>query len=332
MNHRLANIFYGLGSIIMLGFLLIIGQHIIAPIIISGFVAIALLPIYSRLLKHLKSQLITGLLLIIGLSLVFLGIAGMASWQFAQIYKDHSGFAEKLQSIPAQYNFDEYIAVDKESLVGMVNSGSAYILNGFQSISEVASGLLLSPIYIFFFLFYRKKFMKLAIHVMGLLSFETVEPLNKVSDVISNHLKGMLIVTSVMGIALSAGLYFLGVPYAIFLGFFSAVCAIIPYIGILIGGIPVLLISYLTQESLTTLALIMGWYALIQVLEGNILTPKIVGNEVNINPFAAIISLLIGGAAWGIIGMIIAIPTIAIIQIFLKQANTGSRFAKVLSN
>ena len=117
----------------------------------------------------------------------------------------------------------------------------------------------------------------------------------------------------------SIGLWALDVPYPLFLGFLTAAFSIIPYIGVVVGGVLVLAVSYAAQGSLSTLALIAALFAVIQFIEGNFITPYVVGNKVNINSFMAILVLLAGGQLWGIAGMIIAIPTTAAISIFAKQ-------------
>jgi predicted PurR-regulated permease PerM len=81
----------------------------------------------------------------------------------------------------------------------------------------------------------------------------------------------------------------------------------------------VLVLSYATQGSPTTLLFIIGLFALIQFIEGNFLTPSIVGDKLNVNPLVAILALLIGGQIWGIVGMILAIPTVATITLFFEK-------------
>ncbi|MBU2045517.1 MAG: AI-2E family transporter, partial [Bacteroidetes bacterium] len=116
-------------------------------------------------------------------------------------------------------------------------------------------------------------------------------------------------------------LLILGIPYAIFFGVFSAVLTIIPYIGNFIGcSLPVLM-ALITKDSSWYAIGVIGVYIFIQFLEGNIITPKIMGNKVSINALAAIIALVIGGKILGIAGMIIAIPAMGVLKVILSHSN-----------
>ena len=107
----------------------------------------------------------------------------------------------------------------------------------------------------------------------------------------------------------------LGIQHAVFFGSLAAVLTIIPYIGILFGSLLPILFALVTKDSL--------WYPVgvallfwgVQFLEGNFITPNIIGGKVSINPFAAIIALFLGGMIWGALGMILSLPVLAIVKV-----------------
>jgi predicted PurR-regulated permease PerM len=71
-------------------------------------------------------------------------------------------------------------------------------------------------------------------------------------------------------------------------------------------------------------------FVMVQSLEGNVITPKIVGDKVSINPLAAMVALVIGGFVWGAIGMILSIPLTGVLKVILKSMKGGQAWADVL--
>src|SRR5690606_11263493 len=107
----------------------------------------------------------------------------------------------------------------------------------------------------------------------------------------------------------------LGIPYAVFFGVLAALLAVIPYVGVLLGSVPPVLIALLMTDSLFYPAAVIVLFVVVQTLEGNFITPKIVGDQVSINPLAAIVALVTGGFVWGAIGMILSIPIVGVIKV-----------------
>lgn len=105
----------------------------------------------------------------------------------------------------------------------------------------------------------------------------------------------------------------LGVPYALVLGAWVSITAIVPYIGAWIGAVPALLVA-LTISPTTAL-----WVALlflaIQQLEGNFLTPKIQGDTLHVHPILVFLAVIVGGGLAGILGIIVAVPALAVLRV-----------------
>lgn len=117
----------------------------------------------------------------------------------------------------------------------------------------------------------------------------------------------------IIGIVSTIGLAIIGAPYAVILGIVEGVTNMIPYFGAIIGSILVSIIVLITSG--LNKALIVGLFLFIlQMIDGHIIKPKLYGGSFNISPFLVILGITLGGIYWGIIGMIIAIPIIAIIR------------------
>lgn len=126
---------------------------------------------------------------------------------------------------------------------------------------------------------------------------------------LSRYLGGLAFVLFIQGAASATGLFLLGVPYALVLGAWVSVTAIIPYLGAWIGAIPAVLVALTVSPTtaLLTALLFLG----IQQLEGNFLTPKIQGNTLRVHPILVFLAVIIGGGLGGIFGVIVAVPTLA---------------------
>ncbi|WP_408954799.1 AI-2E family transporter [Natroniella sp. ANB-PHB2] len=125
-------------------------------------------------------------------------------------------------------------------------------------------------------------------------------------------LKGQLIVSLLVGIMAILGLYVLEVKFALLLGVFAGITNVIPYFGPFIGALPAVIVASFNSFQLVVWVVVL--FFIIQQIEGNIISPKIMGDELGLHPLLIIFALLAGGELFGIVGMLFAIPTVAIIK------------------
>lgn len=130
---------------------------------------------------------------------------------------------------------------------------------------------------------------------------------------LGGYIRGQLLVCSILGIISSLLFWVIGLDYPIILGLIIAFTNIIPYFGAVIGAVPVLAIALMSSIKQAVFAL--GIMVLLQFLEGNLLSPYIVGKSINIHPLFIIAALIIGGEAGGILGMLIAVPLLAVLKV-----------------
>ena len=134
-----------------------------------------------------------------------------------------------------------------------------------------------------------------------------------------SYLKGLITVTIIVGSLNTLGLLALGIDYAIFFGFLAAALLIIPFVGILIGSILPIIMALITKDSPMYAVGVAGVFIFVQFLEGNFITPQVVGSKISINGLVAIIALLLGSALWGIAGMALSLPTVAILKVIFDS-------------
>jgi predicted PurR-regulated permease PerM len=132
---------------------------------------------------------------------------------------------------------------------------------------------------------------------------------------LSRYLGGLVFVILIQGVLAFLALKILGVPYAILLGAWVSITAIIPYLGPFLGGIPAVLVA-LIFESPTTAVLTVVAYVLIQQFEGNFLTPRIQGNALQVHPIIVLLAVIGGAQLAGLAGVVFAVPALAVVRVF----------------
>lgn len=134
---------------------------------------------------------------------------------------------------------------------------------------------------------------------------------------VSAWLRAQFVLAGVMGTFAAVGLWFMDVPYFYVIALVAAVGETIPIVGPVIGGVTAVAVALSVSAKL---AAIVGVYFLVlHQLEANVLVPKIMERRVGVSPVAVMVALLIGGALWGIVGAILAIPTAAILSVIVEE-------------
>jgi predicted PurR-regulated permease PerM len=146
---------------------------------------------------------------------------------------------------------------------------------------------------------------------------EATSIISHIQKLVQHYLLGLLTVILIIGTCNTIGLVIIGVDHALFFAFFAAMLTVIPYIGIFIGASLPVAYVLLTRDSAWPAIGVLGVFLTVQFLESNFITPKIVGSRVSVNPFVAIVALLIGAEIWGIPGMLLSIPLTAILKLLL---------------
>lgn len=181
-------------------------------------------------------------------------------------------------------------------------------------------GYLIIPVYLFYLLFdlpQLKTFIRAYVPERFYPAYS--EKLAEVDAVLSGFVRGQLSVCAILAILYSVGLYVIDIDLAIAIGTLAGVTFIIPYVGTIIGICLSVAMALLKFNDILHPLLCLGWFGFVQLLEGTIITPKIVGDTVGLHPLVAIVALLIGGQLFGISGMLLAVPVTAVLQVFLRS-------------
>jgi predicted PurR-regulated permease PerM len=113
----------------------------------------------------------------------------------------------------------------------------------------------------------------------------------------------------------SIGLLLLGVEHAILFGMLTAFMTMVPYVGIIISSLLPITVAWVTKDSFLYPLAVVGIFAFVQYLETSIIFPKVVGQQLNVSTWAILVALLSGGILWGVSGMVLFMPFVAILKI-----------------
>ena len=176
--------------------------------------------------------------------------------------------------------------------------------------------LLIIPVFAALFLYNRKDLILFFEKLAGERNINRIHlVLHKTIDTYFDFIKGMALVYILVGILNSIGLLALGIEHAILFGFLTAVMTIIPYFGIIISALLPITVAWITKDSIWYPLGVIAVFAFVQYLEANIIFPRIVGKQLNISTWVTLAAVIAGGILWGVSGMILFIPLVAILKL-----------------
>ena len=140
-----------------------------------------------------------------------------------------------------------------------------------------------------------------------------------VDRLVSGFLRGQVLVAAALGALYATGFTIIGIDLAIGVGLVAGVLALVPYLGGAVALSTASVLAILKFGFDWHLGAVLGWYAVCQMLEGFVLTPRIVGQSVGLHPAVVIVALLIGGDLFGFLGLLIAVPGAAVVKVFIDE-------------
>lgn len=328
-------------STVLIGYLVIHGQTFLAPLVFAIFLSILLLPMYNFLYRWIP---VDWLVIVLSFLIIIGAVGGIMYFFSVQIYAVFSELSEIQESMSKGINKLNYFIAEKFNLDTevvrnwidsqvelLVELPSTYLSTGLSSSSTFLIQSLICIVYMFFILLYKDAFRNFIITQFPKKNRNDIfTVLNSISHVSQQYFLGRLLVMIILAILNSLGLWILGVGFPILWGTLAAVLTIIPYIGTTLGGTFPFIYAFATEDSLWIPVGVVIMYQIVQQLEGNIITPKIVGGTMQLNPFVSIVAMVAGGLVWGVSGLVIALPVIAIIKILFDHIELLQPFGLLL--
>lgn len=320
--------------------LLHLGQPILVPLCLAAFLAQLLLPVVSRLERWLPKSVA----ILLGLALVgaaFAGIVGVISDQAASFQKDAPALQQRFIQLTATvqtFAKDHFglepsalLQMAKNALEGSLGAGGQYAMTLVGALVMAAGTGSLVAIFAFLMLYYRRHFHRTLVAICSTDGgTESVAMIEQITAVGQRYVAGLLTVIAVVGILDTIGFFLVKAPFAALFGLLGALAILIPYVGIIVvAPLCSLLTLISTGEPSSALAVLLV-YAVIHFLEGNVITPALVGHQVNLNPLASLLAVLIGGELWGPAGMLLFIPMAGMAGLVLEVTPKGKPIAQLI--
>jgi len=335
--------FFILASVVLTCFVIIVARPILNPLLAAFIFAFLLRPLSALIEKakipRLFSTLITILIVLLSITAVSLFFSSQVETIAADMDSLVTTFNELIDKVQrwtaTQFGIapHEQIIYLKSTLATILKSSSAFFRSTLSATAGFFTSFFLFILALFFFLYYRTFFASFLYQVFRPENHARVtKTLQKIERIVGKYVLGLLLVICILAVFNIVGLLLLGIKHALFFGGLAAVLIIIPYVGVLIGSLLPILFALATTDSLWYPLGVFALFVVGQFLEGNFITPNIVGTQVSINPFAAIVGLLIAGMMLGVIGVIFALPMLAIIKVICDEVNSLKPIGYLLGN
>lgn len=337
-NTYYAQPFYIKATILLVGFYLLISmlsiaQDIIVPIIFAVMIAVLLHP-FVNFFERLKINRVVAIIFTLFLTfLITFAIAFLIFKQLSDFGKSWPILVDKFTLMLnestkwisryfdlSQWKVQQWIIKAKTDALSFSNDEvgqTLFVLGNWIVV------MLLVPVYVFILLFYKKLLIEF-IH-RAFISQDQKQVSRIISEtktVIHKYLTGLIIEAFIVaGLNISV-LLFLGIEYPILLGILGALLNVIPYIGGLVAVALPMMVALATKTTSLYALYVLIFYYIIQLIDNNVIVPLIVSSKVKINALFAIIVVIAGNALWGVSGMFLAIPLLAVIKVIFDHIDS----------
>ena len=321
-------------SLISLCYIAIEIKEVLSPLIFSLLFSVALLPLVNFFERKVRlpkgpSAGLSVILLLISLFLLFYFLGS----QISRLAKDWPLFQEQINlSIKnlqqwvdekLKINVTEQMTYVNKATTEVLNSSSTFIGATVASLSGMLLFLVFTMIYTFFLLLYRHHILKFLIAVFKEENSVTVyEIAEQVQYIVRKYILGLLLEMLIVASVCCLVFLILGVKYAVLLGIITGIFNLVPYIGIFTSLALGTFITFATGAATTKIVLVAITYVIVHLIDSNVLLPVIVGSKVRINALITVLGVIGGEMIWGISGMFLSIPVIAIVKIIFDRIET----------
>lgn len=344
-NASIGRLFLVLGIVAGLCLLIDALRPMLSPFIVGALAAYLFDPLADKLERNGLSRTLATVVITVG---VFGAIIVLLIWLGPLLGAQAADLAKALPAMIdsgkdwLRNHADEYLAILQTSLPGEMTqpasvdaisnsiSERAYgaasqviskLATSGMAILNVAAMLLITPVVCFYLIRDYDNIVAQIDHLLPLKYKNTIhEQVRAIDATLAAYLRGQLEVMVVLAIYYAVALAVLGVPYALILALVSGVMILIPYLGTMVSMALALGVAYSHGGDVHLVFWTLGVYGVGQVLEGQVLVPKLIGEHVGLHPLWVLFGLLAGGVLFGFIGVLLAVPITAVIGVLIKFA------------
>ncbi|GAA4335159.1 AI-2E family transporter [Mucilaginibacter gynuensis] len=335
---RLALVLIGL---IALSYLVILGKELLDPLLFGFLFAVLLLPVCNFFERKCKLPRSAASFLSI---IVFVGVIGgilyLVGSQISSLANDwpmlKTQVTQSLTSIQDWIELTFHINANKqlnyvhETTQKIMESGTAVLGTTFGAVSSLLLFYIFILIFTFFILFYRTLLFRFIMWVFDKEYSKTVfDIVENIQSILRQYILGLLLEMIVVAFIACTAFWLIGIKYAVLLGIIVGLFNIIPYIGIFTALLLSCIITFATGTIPHTVTVGIA-VVVIHAVDANFLLPVIVGSKVRLNALITFIGIIVGEMIWGLSGMFLSIPMIAIMKIIFDRVETLKPWGYIL--
>ncbi len=306
---------------------------VVAPFFLAIIIAYILNPLVD-LLDNRRLPRYLGILLIYTIFFSLLILAGLTAIpnlvvELNKLAERIPGYTEQFQQFIAALQSDYQRFNLPESIRQVLDQNILELQTGIQAvverITEAVLGLfsqlftiLITPLLVYYLLRDGTALKRSALMLFPKKYRRWLARVGSEMDkTLGAYVRGMLLISFLVGLLTYTGLLLVGVDFALILGVIAGITNIIPYFGPIIGAVPAVLIALLNSPALALKVIIV--IIVVQQLESQLITPQIIGRSLGLHPLAVIFVLIVGGRLFGLFGLIFAVPFTAMMRVLFKH-------------
>ena len=335
INKEIEFPFYARVTIFLIGLIalvsmLYIGQSIIVPLVFAIIISIVLHPVVNFFVRRRINRVVA---IVITLLLTFAAIAALGGLLFSQAVRFSESWPLLVEKFTGVVNqtitwASGYFDIDQQKIHEWILKTKGELINTSgaaigQTLITVGSGLVilfLIPVYVFMILYYQPLLLDFIRKLFAKSNKSQVsEIITQTKTVIQRYLVGLVIEAILVAVMDTTALLILGIDYAILLGIIGALLNVIPYIGGIVAVALPMMIALATKSTAWYALYVLALYYFIQLIDNNLIVPYIVASKVKINALFSIIVVIAGNALWGVPGMFLSLPLLAIIKLIFDH-------------
>jgi predicted PurR-regulated permease PerM len=307
--------------LIVIGWFLLQTRDIIVSIFIAYIIMAALMPAVKWFkgqgVPHIFAVLIPYLTVIVFLILIILPLIPFVASQIQSLVTDLPDFINEA-ALNVGINIDantiqETVARESNSIGRNAVSLTTKVFGGIFATLTVM-------IVSFYMLYYQEGFKRSVASLFHKNDQEhVIETMNKINDKLGAWLRGQFVLCVAIGVLTYIVLTLLGVPFALPLALIAALFEVVPTLGPILSAVPAIIVALTFNPPLAIV--VAAAYFIIQMLENNLLVPKIMQRAVGLNPVVVIVGVMVGASLLGIPGALLSIPFISFIMVLFKSLN-----------
>jgi predicted PurR-regulated permease PerM len=333
--------------ILIAGYALIYGlyleQNIIVPIVFATLIAVLLNPFVNFLIRKRFNKIVAISMAVLLTFAILAGLVFIISTQLSMFADNYPQLKVKTEALSQQSIIwiSEHLNLKVEKINIWLKKTAGTALSDFGpllasallSMTSAIMAIFLMPVYLFMILYYKPLLQEFIRRLFSSGHRTAVLiVLDRSKGIVQSYLKGLCIEFLAMSVMNSAGLFILGIDYALILGIIAALLNVIPYIGGVIAVALPMIVAFVTKDTIYSPLMVLGLYIFIQFIDNHYITPKVVASKVKLNALVSVVVVLIGNAIWGVSGMFLSIPITAILKVVFDNVEGLKPWGFLLGN